>query len=277
MKLYVNGVYQAARQISTGDVLTMLNPNGKGTIYYTLDGTDPRLPGVNSGQDDANVLVGEEAAKRVFIPTSDIGQAWRGGQPYDDSRWTSGAGGVGYERDSGYERLFGINVQGPMYNVNTSCYIRIPFSLAAEELQDLTALTLRVRYDDGFIAYLNGVEVARDKFVGTPQWNSAAADSHPDAEAVSFTDFNLAASVGLLRPGDNLLAIQALNASPVSSDFLLSVALVTAGRASGHDASVSPTALEYGGPIALTDDTRIKARVFDGSEWSALNDVLGSP
>jgi hypothetical protein len=31
--------------VSVGFNLTMTNPNGSGTIYYTLDGADPRLPG----------------------------------------------------------------------------------------------------------------------------------------------------------------------------------------------------------------------------------------
>jgi hypothetical protein len=269
----VEGAELLGESVSAGEVLTMSNPNGKGTIYYALDGTDPRVPGVGGGQDDADVLVGEEAAKRVLVPASDIGSSWRGSQPCDDSRWTGGTGGVGYERDSGYEQWFGINVQSQMYNVNTSCYIRIPFTLAAADLQDLTTLTLRVRYDDGFVAYLNGVEVARDLFLGTPQWNSAASASHADAEAVLFTDFDLAASVGLLRPGANLLAVQAFNASPVSSDFLLSVALVTAGRASSGELGLSPAALEYLGPIPLTAGSRVKARVWDHAQWSALHEI----
>jgi hypothetical protein len=272
---YVNGVEWTGGPVARGDVLTMVNPNGKGTIYYTLDGTDPRVPGVGAGRQDANVLVGEEAAKRVLIPASDIGTDWRGGGPYDDTGWTSGTGGVGYERDSGYEQLFGINVQGRMYNINTSCYIRIPFTLTAGDLRDLTDLTLRVRYDDGFVAYLNGVEVARALFTGTPQWNSAASGSHSDAEAVSFTDFDVTAHAGLLQPGDNLLAIHALNASPMSSDFLLSVALVTSGRAAPRDPGITTTAVEYAGPITLTRSTRLKARILDGAQWSALHELKG--
>ena len=108
-------------------------------------------------------------------------------------RWISGVGGVGFERATGYEPFFKIDVENQMYGVNASCYIRIPFTLTAENLSSLAKLILKVRYDDGFVAYLNGVEVARDLFTGAPQWNSAATGSHSDTEAVSFANFDISA------------------------------------------------------------------------------------
>jgi hypothetical protein len=270
---HINGMHQHGGYAVSGDRLTMSNPNARGTIYYTLDGTDPRIPGVGSGQDDMNALVGEHAAKRVLVPTSDIGPGWRG-LVYDDALWISGIGGVGYERSSGYETLFDIDVQAQMYNVNTSCYVRIPFSLTADALSSLTSLLLRVRYDDGFVAYINGTEVARDGFTGTPQWNSIASGSHADTEAMSFTDFDVTAHIGLLRQGNNILALHALNASPTSSDFLISAALVSVLGGPPSDPSVSPTAVPYAGPIMLAESTHVKARVLDNGTWTALSETI---
>jgi hypothetical protein len=51
------------------------------------------------------------------------------------------------------------------------------------------------------------------------------------------------------------------------------VALATTGRALSGDPSVSPTAREYTEPISLTKGTRIKARILDGSQWSALHEL----
>ena len=271
----INGTPQHGGDISAGAALTMTNPNAGGVIYFTLDGTDPRVPGTHSVQTEPGTLVPEDAAKRVSVPTSDIGTSWRN-QPFDDSGWINGTGGVGYERSSGFTPFFGINVNSQMYNVNTSCYIRVPFTLTAADLQNLTTPTLKVRYDDGVIAYLNGVEVAKDMFVGTPQWNSVANDSHPDEEAVTFTDFNIAAHVSLLRHGANLLAIHALNASPTSSDFLLSVKLVTGAAPAPPqgDLSISPTARTYTGTVPLTQDTQVKVRVLDNGQWSALHEAV---
>jgi hypothetical protein len=251
----------------------MINPNPGGVIYYALDDVDPRVRGSRSVQGEPGVLVPEDAPKRVLVPTADIGQSWRS-QPFDDSRWMSGAGGVGYEKNAGFEPYFSINVAGAMYSVNTSCYVRIPFALTAADLQDLSTLALQVRYDDGFISYLNGVEVARDRFVGTPQWNSVANDSHARAEAVTLIDFNVAANAGLLRSGANLLAIHALNASVVSSDFLISVKLVTDKGPPKGDPSISPTAASYASPIPLRTTTRVKARILDRGQWSALAEAV---
>ena len=54
-------------------------------------------------------------------------------------------------------------------------------------------LTLRVRYDDGFIAYLNGNEIVRVSFDpnATPQWDSAANGTRPDEQqAVQLESFD---------------------------------------------------------------------------------------
>jgi hypothetical protein len=45
---HINGVPQHGGQIPLGAVLTLTNPNGRGIIYYTLDGSDPRIPGTTS-------------------------------------------------------------------------------------------------------------------------------------------------------------------------------------------------------------------------------------
>ena len=245
---------------------------GEGTIYYTLDGTDPRMPGENL-QDDVRVLVGEPAAKRVLIPTRDIRRTWVGARPYDDSEWTHGTGGVGYERGTGYESLFETDVEEAMYGVSAGCYLRTPFALASTELEDLGRLILRVRYDDGFVAYLNGVEVARDGFAGEPRWDSVADGSRPDSEAASLVDFNITEHVDRLRTGDNLLAIHGLNGSATSSDFLISVELIGAEWNPEALPYLSAGAFEYADPIPLTENIHIKARLWHRGQWSALNET----
>ena len=59
-----------------------------------------------------------------------------------------------------YDGLIGLPITG-MKGVNRSAFIRVPFQIADEAaLASIGTLTLNMRYDDGFIAYLNGVEVA---------------------------------------------------------------------------------------------------------------------
>jgi hypothetical protein len=109
----------------------------------------------------------------------------------DDSAWTSvtsGPGGVGYERSTGYEQYLSIDLGAQMYNRQATCYIRIPFTVSNTTYSNLL---LKMRYDDGFIAYLNGTEVARRNFTGNPRWNSVGSADNPDAAAVVQTDRHL--------------------------------------------------------------------------------------
>jgi len=184
---------------------------------------------------------------------------------FDDSDWTVGAGGVGYEGGSGnYPDYFDIDVTEAMQGQNASCYIRIPFTVGDAEFSNMI---LQVRYDDGFVAYLNGAEVARRNLTGEPAWNSNASASNSDDAAVSLATIDISNHAGMLWEGPNLLAIHGLNLATSSSDFLISVSLAAGEISQGV---VSPTAIEYTDPIPLTGSTHIKARAFDG-QWSALN------
>lgn len=73
--------------------------------------------------------------------------------------WQTGPSGYGYEQGSGFEPYIATDVGSAMYNQQASLYVRSTFT------QDVNApfemLKLRAQYDDGFIAYLNGVEVLR--------------------------------------------------------------------------------------------------------------------
>ena len=78
-----------------------------------------------------------------------------------------------------------------------------------------------MNYDDGFVAYLNGTEVARRNAPSTPQWNSTATTSRPNTNVVVYEDIDVTAGLGLLQAGTNVLAVQGLNDSTNGSDFLI--------------------------------------------------------
>ena len=264
---YVNGSYQHGGHIASSDKLSMQAPNGK--VYYTLDGSDPRQP-IAAGEPDAlTTLVAESAAKRVFVPKGPIGDAWRSNLRFNDLAWPGGIRGVGYEQGSGYEALIGIDVGSQMYGLNTTCYIRILFAVEGDPSEH-DFMALRMRYDDGFIAYLNGVEIARSQFAGTPQWDSRADAGH---ESDGLEVFDASAHVDLLRRGSNLLAIQGLNASSTSSDFIVSAELA-AGKQGQVGGAVSLAAVPYDGPISLPQSARVKSRTVASDAWSALNEAV---
>ncbi|MHC4110494.1 MAG: lamin tail domain-containing protein [Planctomycetota bacterium] len=201
---------------------------------------------------------------------------------FDHSSWPSGAGAIGYETqptsNPNYVGLLNIDVEGQMYdnggnpNANTSCYIRIPFTCGDAEYNNMT---LKVRYDDGFIAYLNGGEVARRVFPegAMPQWDTNSTGQNPDSAAIDFENIPITSHIGALRQGNNVLAIHGLNISTTDSDFLISVELVAREVSQGD---VNPDALTYSSYFQLDKSTHVKARVLDGEMWSPLTGKIYS-
>ena len=123
----------------------------------------------------STTLLSSGAPARALVPTADIGESWRGTN-YDDSTWTSGNTGAGYDQGTNYIPAIALDLGAAMSNLNATAYLRVPFNVTDPALYK--ALTLRLRYDDGFVAYLNGTEIARRNSPPTNIWNSAATANH---------------------------------------------------------------------------------------------------
>jgi len=150
-------------------------------------------------------------------PPSNPPDAWNA-IDFDDSNWQTGAGGFGYgDNDDA-------TVLDDMRGNYVSVYIRNEFS--ASSLPADEVVTLEIDYDDGFIAYLNGTEIARAHMAqGAAGYDTRAASAH---EAGSPETFVLGTAGELLNEGSNILAVQGHNSSASSSDFSLIPALRTA-------------------------------------------------
>ncbi len=161
-------------------------------------------------------LIAESGPATALIPTDgSLGLSWT--EPaFDDSQWLGGNTGVGYD----YGDLIGLDVRA-MRNVNQTVFVRIPFIVVDVSIID--ELMLRMKYEDGFVAYLNGHELGRDNAPGLLEltWNSGANANRDDNIAVNFQDFDISAYKDLLVVGFNVLAIHGLNGSLGSSDLLI--------------------------------------------------------
>jgi hypothetical protein len=214
----------------TTDVSQGRAPDGANSFDFlplpTPGAANPSVRTITS----TTTLVNERADKRVLVPASTISDDWKGGKPFDDSAWmlcTGAPGGVGYETGSSYQSLITLDTEAQMYGSgkNNSCYIRVPFTVDANVLADINELMLKVRYDDGFVAYLNGTQVASRNFTGTPLWNSHA-DSAIEASVQDFDEYiDIYQYASNVKVGANILAIHLMNSSSTSSDLLMSVAL----------------------------------------------------
>ncbi|YCM42921.1 PKD domain-containing protein [Verrucomicrobiaceae bacterium 227] len=174
-----------------------------------------------------NTLVGQNETCRAIIPDelTATGLDWTA-PVFDDSSWPySGLLGVGYDNDPDYQPYINLDVSAGLENTSESCYIRIPFNFEGDPA-DIVALKLKMRYDDGFVAYLNGVKVAEANAPLTPLWNSGATSAHSDGAAIELQEFSIDSAAAALLTGHNVLAIHGLNDGSDSSDFLIQPELV---------------------------------------------------
>ncbi len=149
---------------------------------------------------------------KFIIPDGTEPADWRN-TGFDDSSWSSGATSIGYADgdDATYVPTGTISV-----------FMRKTFTL--ETLEGLESLWLHMDYDDAFVAYLNGLEIARAN-IGTPGLEVAHNQtSYTDHEAAIFMGgapdaFNLSNLTDLLVEGENVLAVQIHNVGPFSSDM----------------------------------------------------------
>ncbi|MBI4601728.1 MAG: lamin tail domain-containing protein [Planctomycetes bacterium] len=164
--------------------------------------------GLASFQDTVIVNVGE--TWRYFKGTEEASSpvtAWRG-LGFSDSSWLSGPTGIGY--DDGDDAT----VLADMRNGYMSIFCRKAFTVA--DVSQIESLVLSIDYDDGFVAYLNGTEVARRGLTGNPPAFDAGATSH---DAGSPEDIDVTSSKGLLQTGTNVLAVQVHNTNLTSTDL----------------------------------------------------------
>jgi len=134
---------------------------------------------------------------------------------YSASGWLQGPSGIGY----------GDGDDATVIPAGISVYGRRVFNI--DDPASVLALVLHIDYDDAFVAYLNGSEIARANIgqAGVPPaWNLAA--SNGDHEARMYGGgapdrFNIANFQSLLTSGQNLLAIEVHNQSVSSSDLTM--------------------------------------------------------
>lgn len=145
-----------------------------------------------------------------FVPTSDIGIDWRE-KDYDDNTWPVGQSGFGYgDNDDNTVILEGTTV----------VYMR--FSFTIENKSDIASLLLDVDYDDGFVAFLNGTEIARANVQDPISWNMELEHIHEAGmyQGINPERFKMDQFLpDILNTGKNVLAIEVHNHDTSSSDL----------------------------------------------------------
>ncbi|MCA9239071.1 MAG: CotH kinase family protein [Planctomycetales bacterium] len=238
-----NGEVHSSFKLSAdGEYLGLIDVDGQTVIDEYFPEFPLQVEDVSYGlamTSSPNVLVAEGADARAWAPTSSVHDATWTGIGFNDNSFTiQGDTGFGYENSPGGTPSYVGQYHTEVSAGTTSLYVRVPFEV--ESVGGVNKLTLRMKYDDGFVAYLNGVEIASANAPASPTWNSTATTFHDDFDAIQFQEFDVSAAIPSLTVGDNVLAIHALNFSEGSSDFLVVPELVVSQSSIG-----SPEKLGY--------------------------------
>jgi len=170
----------------------------------------------------------ENASWRFFRGVSEPSSealAWARPE-FDDISWESGGAGCGFG-DS--EDLHFVDTQlTDMRNNYSKLYLRHSFDM---EPSGVDSLLLHVDYDDDFIAYMNGVEVARSSFgevgIAVPHDGESLSrsrdSSYREVFPIKLSDFPR-----LQVADDYVLAIQGINRRAADRDFVIAQIRLTA-------------------------------------------------
>lgn len=255
-----------------GEYLGLILPDGVTPVSQYAPSFPAQTANVSYGYlPEVDTLVGNGAQASVFVPNNDaLGTTWTTAN-FNDAAWSTGLTGVGF--GSNFAGLVGKNVQSAMQNVNSSIYVRVPFEVGS--LAAVDALHLKMQYDDGFVAYLNGVEVARNDAPAIVTWNSSAADV--TGSGPSTIEFDISSHLDLLVEGDNVLAIHGLNASVGDGDFLISPELVAYDLDSGAPTYIQvPTPGAFNLPSSVSQVSEVEFSHERGFYDTAFSLVLSS-
>ncbi|TVY07603.1 hypothetical protein [Paenibacillus cremeus] len=180
------------------------------TWRYTADGAAVRA-GIPPQQDPR----GEEPiAGRFQLPPGD----WRS-PVYDDAGWKAGPAPFGRSQDSAKRRSLRTPLEARPES--PTVYFRKSFVLDDDPAR-YTDWQLQVAFEDGYIAYLNGTEIARDSI--REGWVNARSLADPH-EGGRFEAIPLGSHRELLVKGVNTLAVEVHTSHPDAPEMWFDLTL----------------------------------------------------
>ncbi|MBL8917793.1 MAG: metallophosphoesterase family protein [Myxococcaceae bacterium] len=228
--------------------------------------------GAPSGPVDGGLLfVNRLTPLRWLVGTAAAPAAWNG-FAFDDSLWSPGRQPIGYGEP-------GLATTVSMGQAVT-LFTRSEFDLFVDAAS-VRGLTLEVDYDDGFVAFLNGREIAR-RGVPANHSHTTLASGH---ESGTSEVFPLAGAEAFLRSGDNFLSIEVHNTAVTSSDLFLEARLWAnavvlpsdGGPRLGDDAGTLDAGPLDAGALEELDAGTLDAGSLDAGAMEALDGGAAGP
>ena len=172
---------------ASGEYLALVESDGSTVAFEYAPSYPGQSTDISFGvkqQGTETTLIAEGTSARYIVPSGAI-SGWNT-LGFSDTSWQQGLTGIGYENNPADYAPY---LETTVPSGTRSLYTRQTFQVA--DPADVNGLTLKLRYDDGFAAYLNGTLVASHNAPGTLAYNSVASGEHVDSQAIGFVDFDL--------------------------------------------------------------------------------------
>jgi hypothetical protein len=162
---------------------------------------------VNAQESHWETIVSAGSTWKFIVPYTQPSDSWKN-QSFDTTSWLEGPSGIG----------FGDNDDATQIPQSISVYMRKEFQVV--DTSQINRILLDIDYDDGFAAYLNGVEIGRNLLSGNPiNFNDLAEGYHEAMLYQGNIPDRMFIDTSLLQNGTNTLAVQVHNQSADSSDL----------------------------------------------------------
>ncbi|MCG7406137.1 S-layer homology domain-containing protein [Paenibacillus sp. ACRRX] len=225
---------------------------------------------------------------------------------YDYSSWKSGLAPFGYKEKNGAatddvmpDTVFDkvstmLDFGQDRKNKRTTSYLSKTITIA--DLRGYGSFESVFGADDGFIFYVNGIEVFRGGMPEGPVTYATLAASNKDKPVIYTPDLNEALKKWL-RPGPNVLTIEVHNQSPSSSDLYFDMKLTALPEQDSNGGGTNPGGGNGGNPgnqgqgiVMLSKDsswkylddgsnqgTAWRTTSYNDSGWASGRGPLGYP
>ena len=229
----------AGNALANGQAHSVVMSKSGTQVAVSIDGGAPIYNTVGAGARTINEVMFGSIHTNIQFFNGDLGEV----RFYSNALSDDSARSLSTELDSTwgitpaagiYTPKIGLDLQTEMANVASTANIRVPFTVDTPSQYD--KLFLNMKYDDGFVAYLNGTEVARRNAPGGAiTYTSVSTATRSDANALTAETIDISSFRNLLTGGGatNILAIKALNVSAADSDLLVIPEVVAATSYTG--------------------------------------------
>ncbi|MGC3960802.1 MAG: lamin tail domain-containing protein [Verrucomicrobiota bacterium] len=212
-----------------GEYLALVQPNGTTIATQFAPKYPAQVTDVSYGFPALQTLTvlaqGSPVKWKVWTNATDFNTqspGWNSNLNYATTVWSNGTSGLGWDDNAtpvDFTSYFGNNANPRSLITGQSRALFARFLPVLTNVASAAGLKLRMRFDDGFVAWLNGTLVASNLAPATPSWDSLATGTRDDSLNAAWASFDLPLAAAV--EGTNLLAIQAFNTTATSSDLLL--------------------------------------------------------